>query len=82
MAGNELVASFPWTDNQLTCLSFSRNDNPIAFTQHEIDLTFKDPRGNGEIEKILLDPQYRPGNASNLTSGSKQPSPHQYPIRK
>ena len=65
MAGNELTASFNWTDNQLAHLGFSRNDKPIAFTEHEIDLTFKDPRGNGEIEKILLDPQYRPGNASN-----------------
>src|SRR6476646_1993208 len=65
MAGNELAASFNWTDDQLTYLSFSRNDKPIAFTEHEIDLTFKDPRQNGEIEKILLDPQYRPGNASN-----------------
>ena len=65
MAGNELAASFNWTDNQLAHLSFSRNDKPIAFTEHEIDLTFKDPRGNGEIEKILLDPQYRPGDASN-----------------
>jgi hypothetical protein len=37
----------------------------MAFTEHEINLTFKDPRQNGEIEKILLDPQYRPGNASN-----------------
>ena len=65
MSGNELAASFNWTDNQLAYLSFSRNDKPITFTEHEIDLTFKDPRGNGEIEKILLDPQYRPGNASN-----------------
>jgi hypothetical protein len=65
MAGNELTASFNWTDNQLAPFGFSRNDKPIAFTEHEIDLTFKDPRGNEEIEKILLDPQYRPGNASN-----------------
>jgi hypothetical protein len=65
MAGNELTASFNWTDDQLTYLSFSRNDKPMAFTEHEINLTFKDPRQNGEIEKILLDPQYRPGNASN-----------------
>ena len=65
MARNELAASFNWTDDQLTHLSFSRNDKPIAFTEHKIDLTFKDPRGNGEIEKILLDPQYRPGNASD-----------------
>jgi hypothetical protein len=53
MAGNELAASFRWTDNQLTHLSFSRNDSSIALAQHEVDLTFKDPRGNGEIEKIL-----------------------------
>jgi hypothetical protein len=65
MVGNELTASFSWTDNQLAHLGFSRNDRPIAFTEHQVDLTFKDPRGNGEIEKILLDPQYRPGNASN-----------------
>jgi len=65
MAGNELAASFILTDNQLAYLGFSRNGQPIAFTQHEIDLTFKDPRGNGEIKKILLDPQYRPGDASN-----------------
>ena len=65
MAGNELTASFNWTDNQLAHLGFSRNDKPIAFTEHQIDLTFKDPRGNGEIQKILLDPQYRPGNPSN-----------------
>ncbi len=65
MAGNELAASFTWTNNQLAHLGFSRNGQPISFAQHEIDLTFKDPRGNGEIKKILLDPQYRPGNASN-----------------
>jgi hypothetical protein len=65
MAGNELAASFRWTDRQLAHLSFSRNDTPIAFTKHKINLNFKDPRGNGEIEKILLDPQYRPGDASN-----------------
>lgn len=65
MAGNELAASFTWTGNQLSHLDFSRDGQPIAFTQHEIDLTFKDPRGNGEIKKILLDPDYRPGNASN-----------------
>ena len=65
MAGNELAASFNWTDDQLADLSFSRNDKPIAFRENEIDLTFKDPRGNGEIEKILLDPQYRPGTASD-----------------
>ena len=65
MAGNELAASFTWTDNQLAHLGFSRNGQPIAFTENEIDLTFKDPRGNGEIKKILLDPQYRPGDASN-----------------
>ena len=82
MAGNELAASFNWTDDQLAHLSFSRNDNPIAFTEHTIDLTFKDPRRNGEIQKILLDPQYRPGNPSMLTSLLKQLSPHQYPIKK
>ena len=65
MAGNELTASFNWTDNQLATLMFLRDEKPIAFTEHEIDLTFKDPRGNGEIEKILLDPQYRPGDASD-----------------
>src|SRR5262245_34854635 len=65
MAGNELAASFRWTDNQLTLLTFSRSGTPIAFTEHKIDLNFKDPRGNGEIAKILLDSQYRPGNASN-----------------
>ena len=65
MSGNELAASFNWTDNQLAYLSFSRNGKPITFTEHEINLTFKDPRGNGEILKILLDPQYRPGNASD-----------------
>ena len=65
MARNELAASFTWTNSQLANLVFSRNGQPTAFTEHEIDLTFKDPRGNGEIEKILLDPQYRPGNASN-----------------
>ena len=65
MARNELAASFHWTDNQLAQLTFSRNGTPIAFTEHTIDLNFKDPRGNGEIQKILLDPQYRPGDASN-----------------
>jgi Putative peptidoglycan binding domain len=65
MAGDELAASFNWTDNKLAHLGFSRNDKPVAFTEHQIDLTFKDPRGNGEIQKILLDPQYRPGNPSN-----------------
>lgn len=65
MVGNELAASFTWTDNQLANLGVSRNGQPIAFAQHEIDLTFKDPRGNGEIKKILLDRQYRPGNAAN-----------------
>ena len=65
MARNELAASFRWTDSQLSQLTFSRSGTPIAFTEHKIDLNFKDPRGNGEIEKILLDPQYRPGDASN-----------------
>ncbi len=65
MVGNELMASFTWTNNQLSHLGFSRKGQPIAFSQNEIDLTFKDPRGNGEIKKILLDPQYRPGDASN-----------------
>src|SRR3981081_473499 len=65
MAGNELMASFNWTDNQLAHLGFSRNDKPIAFTEHEIDLTFKDARGNGDIGKVPFDPQYRPGDASN-----------------
>jgi hypothetical protein len=65
MAGDELTASFNWTDNQLAHLDFSRNDKPIAFTEHQIDLNFKDPWGNGEILKILLDPQYRPGNPSH-----------------
>jgi len=65
MAGNELAASFTWTNSQLAHLGFTRNGQPIAFSQHEIDLTFKDPRGNGEIKKILLDPDYRPGDASN-----------------
>jgi hypothetical protein len=60
-----MAASFNWSDNQLTYLSFSRNDKLIAFTEHEIDPTFKDPRGNGEVEKILLDPQYCPGNETN-----------------
>ena len=46
MAGDELMASFNWTDSQLAHLGFSRNDKPIAFTEHQIDLTFKDPRGN------------------------------------
>ena len=78
MAGNELAASFNWTDDQLTYLSFSRNDKPMAFTEHEINLTFKDPRQNGEIEKILLDPQYPRVMHPMLTFGSKQPSPHQY----
>ena len=54
MAGNELAASFNWTDDQLAHLSFSRNDNPIAFTEHTIDLTFKDPRQNGEIAEDSL----------------------------
>ena len=69
MAGDELTASFNWTDNQLAHLGFSRNDKPIAFTEHRIDLTFKDPRGNGEIQKILLVRVIRP----MLTFGSKQP---------
>jgi peptidoglycan hydrolase-like protein with peptidoglycan-binding domain len=64
MARNELAASFHWTDNQLAQLTFSRSGTPIVFTGHTIDLNFKDPRGNGEIQKILLDPQYHPGNAS------------------
>jgi Putative peptidoglycan binding domain len=65
MAVNELTASFNWTDHQLAHFRFLRNDQPIAFTENKIDLIFKDPRGNGEIAKILLDPQYRPGDASN-----------------
>src|SRR5262245_44092888 len=65
MSANELVDSINCTNNQLTQFTFSRNDKPIAFTEHKVDLTFKDPRGNGEILRILLDPQYRPGDASN-----------------
>src|SRR5262245_21897423 len=40
MAGNELAASFNWTDNQLTQLTFSRSGTPISFTEHKIDLNF------------------------------------------
>jgi hypothetical protein len=45
MVGNELTASFSWTDNQLAHLGFSRNDRPIAFTEHQVDLTFQGPAG-------------------------------------
>jgi hypothetical protein len=65
MAGDEVAAAFRWTDTQLSLLRFSRNDKRITFREHKINLKFKDPRGKGEIEKILLDPQYRPGDASN-----------------
>ena len=65
MAGDEVAAAFRWTDTQLRLLRFSRNDKRITFREHKINLKFKDPRGKGEIEKILLDPQYRPGDASN-----------------
>ena len=82
MAGNELTASFNWTDNQLAHLGFSRNDKPIAFTEHEIDLTFKDPRGNGEIEKISWILNTVQVTRPMLTFGSKQLSPHQYPIKR
>ena len=82
MVGNELTASFSWTDNQLAHLGFSRNDRPIAFTEHQVDLTFKDPRGNGEIEKFSWILNIVQVMRPMLTSGSKQPSPHQYPIRK
>jgi hypothetical protein len=65
MAGDEVAAAFRWTNTQLALLRFSRNDKRITFREHKINLKFKDPRGKGEIEKILLDPQYRPGDASN-----------------
>ena len=78
MAGNELTASFNWTDNQLAHLGFSRNNKPIAFTEHEIDLTFKDPRGNEEIEEDIWILNTARVTHPTLTFGSKQPSPHQY----
>ena len=58
MAGNELTASFNWTDDQLTYLSFSRNDKPMVFTEHEIDLTFKDPRRTAPRFPVRLTTDY------------------------
>ena len=66
MAGhNEVAASFRWTSSQRMHLRFSRNDKRITLREHKINLKFIDPRGKGEIEKILLDRQYRPGDASH-----------------
>ena len=82
MAGNEVAASFRWTDSQLAHLRFSRNGRRITFREHKINLKFKDPRGNGEIEKILWILNTAQVMRLMLTFGSKQPSPHQYPIKK
>jgi hypothetical protein len=82
MAGNELTASFNWTDNQLAHLGFSRNDKPIGFTEHEIDLTFKDPRGTEKLKRFSWILNTVQAMCPMLTFGSKQLSPHQYPIKR
>jgi hypothetical protein len=64
LAADEVSASFQWNGAQLSRLKFSRDQKSIPFSQSKISLTFKDPRKKGEIEKILVDRSYRPGDAT------------------
>jgi len=55
-AKNRIEASFSWTKEQLSQLEFSTD----SFKQSQVRLIFTDPRGSGEIEKILFDARFKP----------------------
>jgi hypothetical protein len=59
-ASDQVAATSTWSNPEFALLNFFNDDRPIRFTEHTVELTFKDPRHQGEIEKILLDPMYRP----------------------
>lgn len=63
-AGDKVSASFTWTSPQLASLAVSRDQKPITLKDKRVELVFTDPRNKSEIEKILLDKEYRPGDAS------------------
>ena len=64
-AADQVSASMSWTSAQLASLQFTRDGKSIRFSEKNIALVFSDPRKKSEIEKILLDPQYRPGDSNN-----------------
>ncbi|HYC17259.1 MAG TPA: hypothetical protein VEC94_08635 [Pseudolabrys sp.] len=55
-AKDRIDASFSWTQDQLLQLQFS----PKSYQQNRVGLVFTDPRGTGEIEKILFDAVFKP----------------------
>jgi hypothetical protein len=55
-AKNRMSASFAWTSAQLSEIQFS----PAKFRQGRVALEFSDPRKGDEIEKIVLDPTFKP----------------------
>ena len=63
-AADQVSASFSWTSAQIANLRITRDGRPIILTNRKVDLVFTDPRTKSEIEKILLDPEYRPGDVS------------------
>jgi hypothetical protein len=62
-AADKVKASFTWTAAQLSDLRISRDKRPIRLKDGKVELVFSDPRNKSEIEKILLDSQYRPGDS-------------------
>ncbi len=68
-AADQANASMSWTSPQLASLQFTRDMKPIRFSEKDVALVFSDPRKKSEVEKILLDPQYRPGDSSNADFG-------------
>ena len=60
-ASDTVHARMVWTSRQLSELRVTRDSKPIRLSTLPIDVVFKDPSGKRDIEKILLDPSYRPG---------------------
>jgi len=56
LAKDKIGASISWTQDQLLQLQFS----PKSYQQNQVGLVFTDPRGAGEIEKILFDANFKP----------------------
>jgi hypothetical protein len=61
----------------LAQLTVTRDDQPIELTDGKLRLVFSDPRQHNEIERILLDPHYRPGTpqAADFFTETKVMSP-------
>jgi len=62
---DQVSGSFTWSSAQLSSLRISRDGTPVRLAKGKVELVFKDPRKKSEIEKILLDPTYRPGDAGD-----------------